>query len=86
MSNGKKEIPEEELQIRQQEDELFAEMEKPPTKLESFIDIVSEEYITDEMQKKREASKATQREKRQRNSSDKKLKPKRGRRPGRKKK
>jgi len=78
----------EEQKIRQEEDELFREMEKPPTRLEGVMDVLGEEHVTDEMLKKREASKATQKSNALRASSvkDPSKSKKRGRGRPRKKK
>jgi hypothetical protein len=68
---GKHGITAEEQNIRQEEDELFREMEKPPTRLEGVMDVLGEEHVTDEMLKKREASKAMQKVNALRASSEK---------------
>lgn len=79
MHKGKNKVSEEEKKIQQQEDELFAEMEKPPTRLEGVMDVLGEDHITDEMLKKRETSKAIQKVNALRASAKKEKTKKRGR-------
>ena len=57
---GKAEPSEEEEHFRQQEESLFAEMKKPPTKLEGVLDVLGEEHITEKMKQQRVDSKKTQ--------------------------
>ena len=71
MHKGKHNTTEEEEKIRKQEDELFKEMEKPPIRLAGVMDVLGEEHITDEMLKKRKASKAIQRSNALKTSSEK---------------